>query len=104
MARTDATYTDGDPYANLLKRAAAAVGGDKVVKPSHYTRWAIEPITFIMRNKMEYWRGNIIKYVARAGAKTYDGMDEVQSEITDLRKAIRYAEMRINMLEGKESL
>ena len=82
----------------------ASPTGDVVTRPAHYTRWAIEPITFIMRNKMEFWRGNCIKYIARAGAKTYDGMDEVQSEITDLRKAIRYAEMRINALEGKESL
>lgn len=87
-------------YIEALEAEAA----DVVTRPSHYTRWAIEPITFIMRNKMEFWRGNTIKYVARAGAKTYDGMDEVQSEITDLRKAIRYAEMRINMLEGKEAL
>lgn len=77
---------------------------DHVVKPSHYTRWVIEPITFIMRNKMEFWRGNIIKYIARAGAKSYDGMDSQQSEITDLRKAIRYAEMRINELNGETEL
>lgn len=77
---------------------------DVVVKPSHYTRWVIEPITFIMRNKMEFWRGNIIKYIARAGAKKYDGMDEVESEITDLRKAIRYSEMRINELNGETEL
>ena len=77
---------------------------DTVVKPNHYTRWEIEPITFIMKNKMEFWRGNIVKYVARAGAKTYDGMDEVQSEITDLRKAMRYAEMRINDLNKQSEL
>jgi hypothetical protein len=28
----------------------------------------------------------------------------VESEITDLRKVIRYAEMRINQLEGKVEL
>ena len=51
---------------------------------------------------MEFWRGNIIKYASRAGAKVYDGKDAVTSEITDLRKVMRYAEMRINMLEGKD--
>jgi Protein of unknwon function (DUF3310) len=75
-----------------------------VVKPAHYTQYVIEPITFIMRNKMEFWRGNVIKYVARAGSKRYDNMDATQSEITDLRKAIRYAEMRINMLNGETEL
>jgi hypothetical protein len=47
---------------------------------------------------MDFWRGNVIKYVSRAGSKLYDGQDETQSEITDLCKAIRYCEMRINML------
>ncbi|WFG40873.1 kinase [Paracoccus phage ParKuw1] len=75
-----------------------------VTRPSHYTKWVIEPITFIMRNKMEFWRGNIIKYAARAGSKLYDGMDEVQSEIADLEKVRRYAEMRINELKGEEVL
>ena len=45
-----------------------------------------------MENRMEFWRGNVIKYVARAGFKG----DEIQ----DLEKAIRYLEMRINELSG----
>ena len=77
---------------------------DKVHKPSHYTKWKIEPITYIMRNGMEFWRGNIIKYASRAGAKAYDGMDIVESEITDLEKVRRYAEMRINQLKGEVEL
>lgn len=85
-------------------KTAPSATSDVVVKPSHYTRWAIQPLTFIQRNKMEFWRGNIIKYTARAGSKLYDGMDEVQSEITDLRKAIRYAEVRINELNGEVEL
>lgn len=55
-----------------------------------------------MQNSMEFWRGNVIKYVSRAGSKLYDGQDKVQSEITDLKKAMRYCEMRINLLEGKQ--
>lgn len=68
---------------------------DMVVKPSHYERWNIEPVTFIMLNDMEFWRGNVIKYIARAGFK--------DDEIQDLLKARRYIDMRINQLEnGKE--
>lgn len=77
---------------------------DKVYKPNHYAKWNIEPITYIMRNGMEFWRGNIIKYASRAGSKTYDGMDEIESEITDLEKVRRYAEMRINQLRGEVEL
>lgn len=75
-----------------------------VEKPSHYTHWYIEPITYIMRNGMEFWRGNIIKYATRAGLKQYDGMGSIESEITDLKKVIRYAEMRINQLNGEQEL
>ena len=74
---------------------------DIISKPNHYARWVIEPITFIMRNGFEFWRGNIVKYTSRAGFKLYPNMNEVESEITDLRKVIRYAEMRINQLEGE---
>lgn len=77
---------------------------DIVVQPHHYTKFAIEPITFIMRNKFEFWRGNIIKYTSRAGSKAYDGMTLEESEIVDLKKSIRYAEMRINELQGKATL
>lgn len=75
-----------------------------VTKPNHYAKWPIEPITFIMRNGFEFWRGNIVKYVTRAGSKVYDGLDAVESEITDLKKVIRYAEMRINQLRGEPTL
>lgn len=77
---------------------------DLVKTPGHYTRYAIEPMTYIMRNHMEFWRGNIVKYASRAGHKNYDGMTAVQSEITDLKKAIRYAEARINHLNGEQKL
>jgi len=73
-----------------------------VKRPQHYAKWPVEPIVFIMQNSMEFWRGNVIKYVSRAGSKLYDGQDKVQSEITDLKKAMRYCEMRINLLEGKQ--
>lgn len=77
---------------------------DVVVRPDHYTRYAIEPIEFIMRNDLPFHVGNIVKYASRAGFKIYDGLDAKASEITDLRKVIRYAEMRINQLEGRETL
>jgi len=61
--------------------------------------WKIEPITFIMENGLPFHTGNIIKYAMRAGHKIYEGEDEVGSEITDLRKVMRYAEMRIEQLD-----
>jgi hypothetical protein len=80
------------------------VDGDIVNKPSHYTRYAIEPVTFIMRNDLPFHTGNICKYAVRAGFKLYPDQTAVESEITDLKKVIRYAEMRINLLEGEMEL
>ena len=61
--------------------------------------WKTEPITFIMDNNLPFHTGNIIKYAMRAGYKMYEGEDEIGSEITDLRKVMRYAEMRIEQLD-----
>ena len=77
---------------------------DIIKKPYHYTRYAIEPVIFIMQNGFTFEIGNIIKYASRAGYKIYEGMDAVESEIADLEKIRRYAEMRINVLEGKDVL
>jgi len=77
---------------------------DIIKEPSHYTRYAIEPVTFIMQNGFSFEVGNIIKYASRAGHKLYEGMTTVESEIIDLEKIRRYAEMRINVLEGKDVL
>jgi len=77
---------------------------DLVNQPSHYARYVIEPIEFIMRNNFEMWRGNCTKYVARAGFKLYEGKSQVESEIIDIKKNIRYSQMRINQLEGKDKL
>jgi hypothetical protein len=77
---------------------------DIVDQPEHYTRYKIEPAVFIMRNGLPFHTGNIIKYAVRAGYKLYPNQDATDSEITDLQKVIRYAEMRINLLEGETHL
>jgi hypothetical protein len=58
----------------------------------------------MVKNNLPFHTGNIVKYAVRAGHKIYDGMDAVESEITDLEKVRRYAEMRINQLKGKAVL
>ncbi len=77
---------------------------DIIKQPSHYARFTIEPVTFCMMNGLIISHWKHYQYACRAGYKIYDGMDAVDSEITDLRKVMRYAEMRINQLEGKDIL
>ena len=72
--------------------------------PEHYTQYNLQPAQFILRNKLSYWQGNIIKYVCRAGHKEIAGLTKIEAEIQDLEKAIRYARMRINQLNGEVDL
>jgi len=75
--------------------------GDPVSAPAHYTRYPIQPRVFIMTNNMEFWRGNVIKYAARAGFKIYDGLSALKSEIRDLEKARDYIDERLKQLRSK---
>lgn len=83
------------PDAPWVSATEKPVRSDNVIKPDHYTQYKIEPITFIMENDLPFWMGNVIKYTMRA---------DMKNGIEDLRKAIRYLEMRINQLEGKDVL
>ena len=77
---------------------------DIVNKPSHYARYKIEPVTFSMKNGLDFASGNIVKYCLRAGHKTYEGRSLEESAVIDLQKVIRYAEMRINLIKGEDIL
>lgn len=73
-----------------------------VNKPDHYDRFPLEPVEFIMGNNLPFHVGNIIKYVMRAGHKLYPGKTAAESEVIDLKKVRRYAEMRIQQIEADE--
>ena len=54
--------------------------------PTHYTRGNIEVWDFIRDQGLNYFRGNAIKYICRAGYKS------PATEIEDIKKAIHYLE------------
>ena len=89
---------------NFKDKVMSEHTADIVNEPEHYARWEIEPITYIMLNDFEFWRGNIVKYASRAGFKLYDGKTTDASQTVELEKVIRYAEMRINQLNGEDKL
>ena len=68
---------------------------DVVNHPSHYTDGKIEVIEFIEDKKLNYHRGNAIKYICRAGKK------DPQKEIEDLQKAIWYINREIKNLKRR---
>ena len=96
----------GDYMRDKMKEAKDFVSGqaDLVNQPAHYARFKIEPITFIMQNDLPFYKGNCLKYVCRAGHKQYEGMTLLESEKKDIEKMIRYGQMRINQIDGKEEL
>ena len=70
---------------------------DPVSHPSHYTDGKIEVIDFIQDKKLDFARGNVVKYICRAGKK---GGSKAK-EIEDLKKAMQYCEFAIRDLEGR---
>ncbi|RHM97159.1 DUF3310 domain-containing protein [Dielma fastidiosa] len=63
---------------------------EEVSHPTHY-QGAIEPIELIEAQGLSFSRGNVVKYVCRAGRKG--------SELEDLRKAEFYLKREIDCLE-----
>jgi hypothetical protein len=70
---------------------------DNVTHPSHYTDGKIEVIDFIRDKKLDFCRGNIVKYVSRAGKK-----GDKAKELEDLKKARQYCDFAIEMLEAED--
>jgi hypothetical protein len=63
---------------------------DFVNHPPHYKAGGIETIDFIEAKDLNYRLGNVIKYVARAGKKNTD-------PVQDLEKALWYLQREINV-------
>lgn len=66
---------------------------DPVNHPSHYTSGKIEVMDFIEDKKLNFARGNVIKYVSRAGKK------DPNKELEDLKKAMWYLNREVERLE-----
>ena len=67
---------------------------DPVNHPSHYTRGNIECIDFITDQKLNFCRGNAVKYIVRAGLK------DPSKEVEDLEKAIFYINQEIKDIKA----
>lgn len=69
---------------------------DDIHTPSHYTQGKIEPAEFIEANELDFFEGNVIKYVVRA---PYKG-----TPVKDLKKARWYLDRLIRRAEVEEEL
>ena len=60
--------------------------------PAHYQSGVIEVWDFIADQKLDYFTGNVVKYICRAGKKPHE------EEIDDLLKAKAYIDKRIQLV------
>lgn len=72
------------------------------MKPEHYDSGKdFDVIDFATAYHLNFNRGSVVKYVARAGNKKYDNLDVYQSEIKDLKKAIDFLQRELKTLEDE---
>ena len=63
--------------------------------PSYYRQYEIQPIEFIIKNKLGFLEGNIIKYVCRYKQK---------NGVEDLLKAQHYLDFLIEQYDSGEDI
>ena len=82
--------------AKTVERGEEVVN-DSVNHPSHYTDGKIEVMDFVEDKQLNFARGNVIKYVSRAGKK------DPNKELEDLNKAMWYLKREIERLKKKNN-
>jgi len=68
-------------------------GTDRQVGGDHYKNFKIMPVEYISKNKLDFFEGNIIKYVSRHRNK--NGAE-------DIKKIIHYAELILELEYGEK--
>jgi hypothetical protein len=66
---------------------------NKQVGGAHYKQFKIQPYTFTRTNNLNFFQGNVIKYVCRYKEK---------NGIQDLEKIIHYCELEIQQMREEE--
>ena len=74
------------------KSIAETMKNAKKYDPPHYQRGKIQVWDFIADQELDYFKGNVVKYICRAGSKSGE------TELDDLTKAKVYVEKAIELL------
>ena len=77
------------------------MSADVINHPEHYTTGKVEPIDLIESQGLNFNRGNVVKYVTRAGRKKSKGKTILVKELEDLKKAQFYLQREISKCEKR---
>ena len=102
--RDDAKKIFENPYRYTPQEAMEGKGD--YVGGKHYNRLPdhFQPAEISHAWGLDFLLWNTVKYLSRAGHKEDSDMSTTDKEIDDLKKAIDYIRMRINVLEGRTPL
>tara|TARA_R110000803_G_scaffold105722_1_gene173918 strand:+ start:1755 stop:2006 length:252 start_codon:yes stop_codon:yes gene_type:complete len=75
------------------------------INPQHYKATdQLEVIDIIEMFDLNFARGNVVKYVLRAGKKDEEGYSSDAKELEDLNKAIWYLQREISRIESGDGI
>ena len=86
---------DGSGFArhdDMIKESVKETGSSRQVGGNHYKDCVIQPTEYIVKNKLDFLEGNVVKYITRHKTK---GQEE------DIRKVIHYAELILEYTYGE---
>jgi hypothetical protein len=86
---------------NSMKSAVDEVEGEKYISPDHYSKMedSYEHQKVVVAWGLDYHTGCATKYISRAGNKIEKGKTRKEMIIKDYNKAIRYLQMKIELIE-----
>lgn len=84
-------------YGIYLYMEFIDMSNNEIIEPSYYNKSSMSVCNIIDEYDLDFYKGNIIKYVLRSGKKSAD------TEIQDLEKAIKYCILEIERLKKNES-
>lgn len=87
-------------YGKKISIPSSSAKAAEQLHPDHYKAGKLDVIDFCHHHDVNFCRGNIIKYVTRAGKKK---SDNPLKEIEDLKKAKVYLDREIKKLEETEA-
>tara|TARA_R100001086_G_scaffold86540_1_gene42261 strand:- start:1178 stop:1564 length:387 start_codon:yes stop_codon:yes gene_type:complete len=85
---------DSKPFFKNEKENKMVSSLNKQVGGSHYKDCKIQPVEYISSNNLDFFEGNIVKYITRHRTK-----DEGKK---DIQKVIHYAELILELFYNKK--